>query len=211
MVTKHGFGDLELGQTVNLIAGADGKDMALSARVMSASKDALALQLLVLPFSSEVLAQDTQVCVVRHDGRSDRAKVIRLKLESTAVVMLQPLWSPDELPNQRADRRVPARAMHAHLTSTNCRRAVRVRVRVIDLSGGGARLVSPRQFNCNEVVDLHLPLLEAASNVSVPARVIWARDLGQQWTIGVQFSGITKPAADMIKRTVFLLRWNKEV
>jgi len=209
MPTKNGFEDLELGQHVAILVGAGG-DIELQARVVSASQGLVALQLMMLPYSLDVLGHDAAVTLLYPGGRSERARVARVKSGAATVVLLEPFWSSANRRNQRAHRRVIASAMTAHLSVVNARRALRVRVRIIDLSGGGARIISPRQFELYDRVDLHLPLLDGETQVTVAARVVWISDVDHSSMLGLQFDSVSPPASEAIQRTVFMMRWNKE-
>jgi c-di-GMP-binding flagellar brake protein YcgR len=95
-----------------------------------------------------------------------------------------------------------------HVTSTG---AARFRVRVMDLSGGGARLLCPRPVTPGDLLSVRLPLLDGHTILDVRARAVWVRTVYKSWQAGVEFLGLTDPQRDLIVRTVFFeeVRWRR--
>lgn len=207
MVTKVDFATLESGQVVSLIVGEDDQSVVLSAWVVWASHDVIQLQVVGEPVGPDLMSCGTPVFVVRSDGLLDRARVSRCDARPTPAITLEVL--PFELTpqDQRRFSRVPTLVMEDHASFVTIDQAIRFRVQVIDISGGGACLLSPNPLVAGDELDLHLPEVDGCAAVDIPARVVWVRALYRSWMVGLRYADLSQDDIDLIERTVFLMNW----
>jgi hypothetical protein len=207
MVTRVGFGSLEAGQMVSILAGEDDQGVVLPAYVVSASYDAVELQLAVRPFHRGVLGQSAEVHVICPDGRVDRARVTRPEGQYGAGLTLAPIVHGVLTENQRSYDRFSTLAMEAQAITHGIDHTDSFRVQILDLSGGGARLLAPDELHESDALELHLPAPDGGEEIHVRARVVWVRGLFQSWLAGVQFAELPQVQRDVIARTIQQMRW----
>lgn len=209
MVTKVGFGSLEAGQMVSILAGADDQGVVLPAYIISASYDAIELQLAVRPFSRSVLSQSAEVHVICPDGRVDRARVARPEGQPGSGLVLEPVVRGVLTDNQRRFDRFSTLAMEAQASVMGIDRLDAFRVQLLDLSGGGARLLAPDELHEGDTVELQLPAPDGGEALQIAAKVVWVRSLFQSWLAGVRFADLPQVQREVIARTIQQLRWEE--
>ena len=94
--------------------------------------------------------------------------------------------TPDTGANRRRFERVAVPFTEAQATHVAAHRAARFRVRIADLSAGGAKLLTPRPLNPDDALYVHLPGPEHGGALAVPSRVVWAHQGDSGWQIGVE-------------------------
>ena len=101
--------------------------------------------------------------------------------------------TPETGANRRRVARVAVPFTEAQATHVAAHRAARFRVRIADLSAGGAKLVTPRPLNPDDALYVHLPGPEHGGALAVPSRVVWVHQGDGGWQIGVE--SVAVPAA----------------
>jgi c-di-GMP-binding flagellar brake protein YcgR len=104
--------------------------------------------------------------------------------------------------NRRAFYRVSLRMLEARLTGICAGRASRFVVRIIDLSGGGSLVWSPRELKPGDAVRLHLPPADLFRGQDLPGRVVRIEQVGKHWQIALQFTSLSDAARDQVVRRV---------
>ena len=104
--------------------------------------------------------------------------------------------------NRRAYYRVSLRLAEARLTGICEGRASRFVVRVVDLSGGGSLVLSPRALTVGDAVRLHLPPADGFRGQDLPGRVVRIEQIGKNWHIAMQFTSLSEAARDQVIRRV---------
>ncbi len=104
--------------------------------------------------------------------------------------------------NRRAFYRVSLRMLEARLTGIYDGRASRFVVKIIDLSGGGSLVWSPRELKLGDAVRLHLPPAGLFRGQDLPGRVVRIEQVGKHWHIAVQFTSLSDAARDQVVRRV---------
>lgn len=209
MVTRVGFGSLEAGQMVSILAGEDDQGVVLPAYVVRASYDAVELQLAVRPFRRGVLGQSAEVHIICPDGRVDRARVTRPEGQFGTGITLEPVVHGLLTENQRSHDRFSTLAMEAQATVCGIEQVDSFRVQILDLSGGGARLLAPDELHDGDTVELQLPPPDGGEDLHVSARVVWVRGLFQSWLAGVHFADLPQVQREVIARTIQHMRWEE--
>jgi hypothetical protein len=211
MTRQSDFANLQAGQTVSIVAGEDDQRTEVPARVASSDQGVVALYLGITPIQSDQFATGTHVRLLMPDGHIEPAEVVMFEPGPEPLVVLEKpeLTSPSE--SLRAFHRVPMHLVEALVTHVSSTGAARFRVRIVDLSGGGARILCPRPVSPGDPISLRLPLLEGRANMDVRGRVVWVRLLYKSWQAGVEFTGLSDPQRDVIVRSVFQeeVRWRR--
>ncbi len=193
------------GETANVIAGGAGERTVLPGRVESSSHGLVALRLNAQPApTSGGLAPGARVYLVHESGRVDPADVVSLETGAETLLVLGVLSLAPTSANRRDFHRVPMRLMEVQTVLVTEKSAARFRLKVLDLSGGGARLLSARPMAAGNMLSLRLPLLDNRITMDVRARVVWIRPVFQSWQVGIQFIDLPDPTRDLIVRTVFI-------
>ncbi len=104
--------------------------------------------------------------------------------------------------NRRAFYRVSLRMAEARLTGICDGRASRFVIRMIDLSGGGALIWSPRELRLGDAVRLHLPAADVFPAQDLPGRVVRTEPVGKHWHLAIQFTSLSDAARDQVVRRV---------
>lgn len=205
------FADLPLDQPVTVVIGEGDARTDLPARVVSCDGDVVALRLGVTPLHGAQLSTGVRVRVVPADGRPRLAEVVLFESGPQPLIVLERPANPAITDSTRAYHRVPMHLVEALVTHVSTTGAARFRVRIVDLSGGGARLLCPRPVSPGDLFTIRLPLLGGRTAMDVRARAVWVRMVYRSWQTGVEFQGLTDPQRDLIVRSVFLeeLRWRR--
>lgn len=106
--------------------------------------------------------------------------------------------------NRRAYYRIWTPRLDAQATSLLGGRARRFRVRVIDLSGGGALVAAEEPPLAAEgLMRLHLPPGRGLGRFDATARIVRLRDAAGVWQAALAFTGLSEAQRDLIVRRVF--------
>ncbi len=205
----HGFGRFQTGESVSLVIGEGREAAGFAAVVASTGRDGIELVLKVAPIRATTLAPSRVVSVIGPDRVMHTAQILWTESTPELVVMLGQVDAGTPDGNQRQYRRVAMQLLPTHTSIISARSAARFRVHVVDLSGGGARLLSPRALLIDTSLSLTLPMSEGRDAINVRAQVMWVRRLYQSWLTGIHFEGVAPSERDLITRTVFLRRWKR--
>jgi hypothetical protein len=125
---------------------------------------------------------------------------------------------------QRASERTRMQMMPAWATAIVAGRPEHHQVRVVDLSGFGASLLSGTQIGVGASLQIDLPACDGTPVQTVHGTVVWSVPRDQQWRLGVRFSDVSDRDRHQIVRRVFFeevrrmkvleqalreLRWNE--
>lgn len=206
MARPRDFAGFELKEFATLLSGEGDRYVSLSCVVVAISREELHLALRSQPDAVDCIAPGTVVRVRRGDAGSVRAQVISLDLDTIPVVVVRALAavSIGVASNQRSFHRVPTQLQETHATAFSAGRAVRFRVRVVDLSGGGARVMSPQALAAGDLLSLRLPLPDGSDSLELRSRVMWVRPIRRSWQAGLQFTELSNRQRDQIVRAVFM-------
>lgn len=198
---------------VRLIAGDGSRRLEIPTQVVTLTQEQMELLLTVAPFETNTLAPGSQVRIVHAGGKITHARVLWLETIPEPVLMVEPLDSESDEDNRRKARRIPMQLIDAHALFVTPKGAISFRVRVVDLSAGGARLLSPRRLTSGAKLDLRMPLslVKSSEPLYVRSRIVWVRQLYQSCLVGIQFHDVTEAERNVLLRAVFLGRWNKDV
>lgn len=111
--------------------------------------------------------------------------------------------SAEDPTNRREHYRIWTPRLAAEATSLRNGRARRLRVRVVDLSGGGALIVAGEPLNADGLLRLHLPPGRGLSRFDATARIVRLRDRAGAWQAALSFTGLSEAQRDLIVRRVF--------
>ena len=211
MSTQADFADLHPGENVTLVTGVGDESTNLPARVASSDDGVVALHLAMAVIQPEMLATGTPVRLLMPDGQQRPAEVVLFEPGPKPLVVLERPTAGSRHDSARAFHRVPMQLMEVLVTHVTGTGAARFRVRIMDLSGGGARILCPRPVAGGDLLSIRLPLLDGRVTLDVKARAVWTRNVYKSWQTGIEFVGLTDPQRDQIVRTVFLeeVRWRR--
>lgn len=196
------FHDIAPRQTVGLIAGEGERRVRLSALVTAAGSHRVALALRVLPLHAALIAPGAPLAVVLPGGGVVDACVERLDTGGTAVLVIRAAVPPESAANQRAYFRVPMRLLGTPATLLAGGTAACFRVHLMDLSGGGARVLSPRPLAGGATLNLRVPVFDGP-DLQVMGRVTRVHSVRRSWEAAVEFTGLAEAERDRIVRIVF--------
>jgi hypothetical protein len=185
-------------EEVILSIGTGMQRTKLDALVVSAQGDTLELRLLD-GAGRTPLRPGMRATIGRRIGREKAAELVLIQEDDCLILLLDPAELSQY--NQRAHRRVTLQSVETLLVVVENRRSQAFKVRVTDLSGGGARLLSPRPLTVGQSLAMRLVLGENDA-IQVRARVVWVRRFSQVWQAGIQFVEISELERDMLIRIV---------
>ena len=105
--------------------------------------------------------------------------------------------------NRREHYRIWTPRLDAEATGLLGGRARRFRVRVIDLSGGGALIAAETPLAPAGLVRLHLPPRRGLGRFDATARIVRLRDAAGACQAALSFTGLSEAQRDLIVRRVF--------
>ncbi len=105
--------------------------------------------------------------------------------------------------NRREHYRIWTPRLDAEATSLLGGRARRFRVRVVDLSGGGALIVAEQVLATEALLRLHLPPGRGLDRFDATARIVRLRDAAGAWQAALSFTNLTEAQRDLVVRRVF--------
>lgn len=105
--------------------------------------------------------------------------------------------------NRREHYRIWTPCLEAQVTRLRAGRARRFRVRIVDLSGGGALILADQPFGARETLRVHLPAGRDLDRFDATARIIRLSDAGGRWQAALEFMGLSETERDLIVRRVF--------
>lgn len=189
------------GDVVVVIAGDGDRRFELSARVLSADAQRPAFRLEITPLDPLALAPGVPLLIEHENGTLiqavidavDADGVLRTRIASTPSAPLE---------NQRRHFRAPMGLRDAQATLVKDSSTARFRVRLVDLSGGGARILAPRPLVTGNRISLTLRLHDGRPPLEVAGIIIWSRQLRRSWQAGVYFDGLREVDRDVIIRVV---------
>ncbi len=202
MTRADGFSGIAPRRSVGITAGDGKQRVRLSAVVTAAGGNRLALALRVLPLQAAVIAPGAPVVIETPGGPTVDARVESLDAGGSPVLVVRALGQAEPAGNQRAFFRVAMRLMDTRAAVVAGGSAARFPVRLMDLSGGGARVLSPRPLVTGSTLGLRVPVFEG-TDLEVAGRVTWAHSVRRAWQAGVAFTGLTESERDRIIRIVF--------
>lgn len=106
--------------------------------------------------------------------------------------------------DRRAFHRVSMRLLPVRATSIYANRARLFGVRLVDLSGGGALIVSPEPLASGTPIQIYIPATFGAERIDVPAEVVRVLEGAKGWRAGVAFADLPERLLDRIIRRVML-------
>ena len=71
-------------------------------------------------------------------------------------------------------------------------KAQRFGVRLVDLSGGGAYILTSSRLDVNDPIRLHLPAGREMAPLDLPARVVHVKRVQKFWQIGLRFTSLSE-------------------
>lgn len=218
------FAGLRSGQPLVLRVGDETQGSLLSARVTSVTDSSIRLALNVLPHNDLALSPGAFVQLVRPPhGHLEGAVVESFETDPEPVVALVPA-SEHEAGGGHAARRYLVRQKRGGLRRDYQRLSfaepmpifvsvvrpegpLRLRVELLDVSAGGARLRTPRTLQPRLSLIAHLPSLPGFAGQDAQGRVAWVTSRDGATVFGVQFLGLDDATRDALERLVFRLRW----
>jgi c-di-GMP-binding flagellar brake protein YcgR len=211
MATKSGFAALQLGQVISIVTGHDASGTAVAARVALAAGNSLALQLMTARSAPVSLSAGDEVYVVEPSGRANRARVMRLPSGAAQTLVVESVLPSGELGrHERGKQRVGASSILAHVSMLHIGGARRFRVEVVDLSGGGARILSARPIASGDNIRVHLAMDARSKPWNAHAHVVWARPAEGRCLAGLRFLDLKEPEREEVRRLVFQARWKRD-
>jgi c-di-GMP-binding flagellar brake protein YcgR len=108
--------------------------------------------------------------------------------------------------NRRAFFRVSMRLLETPVTLVASTGIVRFRAKTVDLSGGGAQILSPRPIRQGDVLHIDLGPGDDEAPLLLRGRVVWVYHTGRSWQAGIEFRDVT---AAMRERIVRRVRWEE--
>lgn len=185
-------------EEVVLAIGSGLRAARFDACVVSAQGDTVELRLLDSD-GRPPLRSGMRAAIGRPAEREQPAELVLIQADDCLILLLDAAELAQN--NQRLHRRVTVQSVETLLVVMENQRSQAFKVRVTDLSGGGARLLSPRPLVVGQSLAMRLVLGENDA-IQVRARVVWVRRFSQVWQAGIQFVEIGDLERDMIVRIV---------
>jgi c-di-GMP-binding flagellar brake protein YcgR len=105
--------------------------------------------------------------------------------------------------NRREFFRVSMRLLEAPVTLVASTGIVRFRAKTVDLSGGGAQILSPRPVKPGDKVHIDLgPCVDDDKPLQLRGRIVWVYPTGRSWQAGIEFGDLTPETRERIVRRV---------
>ena len=106
---------------------------------------------------------------------------------------------------KRSFQRLQMQMLAGRVRVNRAEGTVQAPVRVADLSGDGARLVSPRRLIQGDELEIQLPPGELGESLHVTGKVVWVSPITRRfWRAGVQFTGVSSEDRDTIVERALL-------
>lgn len=203
---------LAIGDTVWVAAGVGAQRVELTADVVAVGVGTVVLRPAIIPLRLNILAPGAHLQLAIGGAAVEPARVVTVAGGSPPAVTVAPSAALPTTSELRGFFRVPTRLVEAYAGHATSGRAARFRIRIVDLGGGGARIVSPRQISTTDTLTLRLPLLRGQQEREVRGEAIWVRRLDEAWQVGIHFVGLSESDRDLVVRSVFLeeLRWRED-
>jgi c-di-GMP-binding flagellar brake protein YcgR len=106
--------------------------------------------------------------------------------------------------DRRQFHRVSMRLLPARATSIYSNRARLFGVRLVDLSGGGALIVSSEPLAAGTPIQIYIPATFGMERIDLPASVIRVSPGSKAWRAGVAFADLPERLLDRVIRRVML-------
>jgi c-di-GMP-binding flagellar brake protein YcgR len=106
--------------------------------------------------------------------------------------------------DRRAFHRVSMRLLPARATSVHANRARLFSVRLVDLSGGGALIVSSEPLVSGAPIQIYIPPTFGTERIDVTAEVVRVLTGAKGWRAGIAFADLPERLRDRIIRRVML-------
>jgi hypothetical protein len=148
MKTASHFAAFQMREWITVTAGAGATRCSLIALVIGAVPDELVLTLRDEPADPELLVPGAIVGVRRDRGNTVHAQVIAYETGEHPIVVVGMLAAPPPRHDQRAAHRTPVTMRETTLVVRAHRRTASTKVRILDLSTGGARILTRRPGEC---------------------------------------------------------------
>ncbi len=190
-------------EVVSLTVGQEGQAIELGCRVVTIHGDVLALRAEVVPLQPELFQPGASAWLMSWSGR--RLPVVLLSVEVGSPPLLRVRLAALDGPaaNRRAFYRAATGLAPVQALLLADGRAALCWVRLVDLSGSGARLLSPRPVRAGDTLYLRLSLPDGPPR-ELPAQAVWCRPTRAGWQAGVRFLDLSERDRDRIVRLVFL-------
>lgn len=187
---------------VSINTGSGATWATLPALIVSATPLQLELALRGRPADPETLAPGALVRIQLEDRTVVRAQVVVFDAGESPVVAVAALTPPTPEENNRAFHRMPVTMRETTLAVLAPGRTSIGRARILDLSGGGARILLQKRVANGDRVLVRL-MLDGDQHTQVPGEVVWVRPLRRFWQAGIRFVDVPVAKHALIQRAVF--------
>ncbi|MBI2761895.1 MAG: PilZ domain-containing protein [Chloroflexi bacterium] len=194
------------GQSVVLLAGDDSDLMNLTGTIVGTGQRTLAVHLDAVPIKLDLLAVGAAVRFSAAGGALRRARVVWGDSAGSPLLVLEETVTRVG-PSRRRQRRVDIRGLLARVSMFTRTGALSLKVRVVDLSVGGACLASHRAVARGQRVTVHLPPSAREAALDVAGNVVWSRPRQGAWLVGVEFEHVAEQQRDVLRRRMFSFRY----
>jgi hypothetical protein len=198
--------DINTGLAIVLLAGDDDDLMNLTGTVVGTGQRTVAVHLDAVPFKLELLSVGVGVRFSAGGGSLRRARVVWADPVGSSMLVLEELVTRAG-PSRRRQRRVDIRGLTTRVSMVTRTGALSLKLRVVDLSVGGACLASHRAVARGQRVTLHLPASSREAALDVSGNVVWSRPRQGAWLVGVAFEQIAEEQCDRLRRRMFSFRY----
>jgi hypothetical protein len=198
-----------VGEMVTLQPHLDPRAGSIPAFVVTANDDELHLACRVTAGTALDPGTILRVALSSRGRRhTSRAQILGVEPGGHPIVIARILPARVEAMSEvRAHRRVLTRLREATLSAVTGERAFGCRVRVVDLSTGGARVTGRRALATNTRVRLHFRVpvgMDADDMMELQGVVAWSRPARSLWQAGVRF--VDNPELVMRRLTQVVIR-----
>lgn len=192
----------KLGEAVSLIAGEGGRAIELGCHVVDVQGDVVVLGADVVPLQPALLQPGAGVGLISGDSYRVPADLLSVAPGPPLVVRVR--LQPEHVrpTNRREFYRASMHRQRVQVLLLHGDHAALCWVRLVDLSGSGARLLCPRPVRAGDSLYLRLPLLGGAPR-ELSAVAVWCRPTRAGWQTGVRFLHLSERDRDLIVRAVF--------
>lgn len=202
MKTALDFATFEVRDRVSINTGAGATWASLPAVIISMTPLQLELALRGTPADAETLAPGAMVRIQHVDRTVVRAQVVALDIAPNPVIVVNAIAAPIPEENNRSFHRMPVTLSETMMALLSPGRTVSTRARVLDLSGGGTRVLARKQVNTGDRVLIQLAIA-GQQPVQVHADVVWVKPLRRFWLAGLRFVDLPVAIHATIQRAVF--------
>ncbi|MFN8559393.1 MAG: PilZ domain-containing protein [Dehalococcoidia bacterium] len=191
-------------QPLLLLLGSGPKRVMVGVQVLSVSPDTLRLAVRRwLP--PEVSLRPGMIVRLRNlDDPLVWVQVTAIEGGSPLIVVVRAVTAPPRAQEQRGYFRAALDQRDAVLLQTGAGRAARLSVRLLDLSGSGARVFVHRALSEEEPAALRLDLDDNRPPLTIPAEVVWQSAVPGGRQAGLRFRDISEADRDRLIRFVLL-------